>query len=276
MPQTLTESIAYANTITGPADADGMTAASVNSPLTQLANRTAYLRNQIDSGVKRFSTILSLVGLKSLTGMADGDIRLVQDYGFFRYNSAATDASAEPMVVVPAVGGGRWLAVDYLARNAANGVAGLDANGRVRTDNLPSFVYSAAPVASAVSATGDNATTVTATPVYLVRSQSFATPYGANAVFASVTISVKRGTAGNLTLSLALEDPFPTVVASTGSIYIDSTSYVPVTLTGLFRGFAASSTKTIAVYCSADANGLAYVRDPAGATFQVSTLVSVT
>lgn len=94
----------FNTTITAPTGGDARNAASVATPLEQLANRTAFLKNRLDNGVKRIRQFDDLAELKAATGLTDGEHCFVRDddyFGLYEYQIASTTPQSLPWIVVP-------------------------------------------------------------------------------------------------------------------------------------------------------------------------------
>jgi hypothetical protein len=131
MPVTLTSTNLYgAGTVSAPAAGEPRTSLSVRTGLQQLLNMTGFLKSVLDGGVTRLRTTADLAALKALTGQTTGDHAVVKNLGIYEFDAASALTVAEPVVVQPTVGGGRWLHVNR-STGVANGFATLDATAKV-------------------------------------------------------------------------------------------------------------------------------------------------
>jgi hypothetical protein len=91
MPTTLTDSVTWATSISAPASGDLRRALTVETPLQQLANRTAYLKDQTEvTGVKRIQYVADFSAAAALTGLTDGDLVLIGRYGLYIYGNTVS------------------------------------------------------------------------------------------------------------------------------------------------------------------------------------------
>jgi len=91
MPQTLTDDpSSFPVSVTAPADGDLATGSIFIASAQSLANRTAYLNQQQVQGVKKVRTVTDLTALRSIIGMANGETAIVDQYGQYKYDAAAT------------------------------------------------------------------------------------------------------------------------------------------------------------------------------------------
>jgi hypothetical protein len=136
MPGSYAGSPTYHANITPPSDGDPRTAASVRTPLQQLADRATWLKAFFDeSGVKKVRNVVQVSDLKALTGMADKEVAWVAAMAApYIYLASSIAAADDIFVVQPNSGGGRWVHPGYtiyLLRGAANGFASLNASTKV-------------------------------------------------------------------------------------------------------------------------------------------------
>lgn len=129
MPMNLLDVLTFSSPIVAPVGGDVRTAASVRAGLQGLANRTAYIKDLLDSGITKLRYVTSLAALKAITGQSTGDVVIILNetdddsvfdaMGVFYYASglsnAAQSLSGIPFIVAPDVGSGRW--VNILASN---------------------------------------------------------------------------------------------------------------------------------------------------------------
>ncbi|WP_394835830.1 hypothetical protein LVJ94_02740 [Pendulispora rubella] len=151
MPKILSETPSFEPAVSVPIDADPGNALSVEVPFQQLANHSRYLRNELDyvapahQGVRQLRTLRSLKELHAVPAShrTDNQVVLVPGYGLFTWQPAAigddTPWSIRP-ADIPASGPGRWQ-VDFSARPAAaDGLATLDAGGRLHPSQRPTWL----------------------------------------------------------------------------------------------------------------------------------------
>jgi len=96
MPTTLTESSTFTSSITVADNGDPADAGSggyIREPFQGLTNRTKYLKDVLDSGVKKIQKATTVSAMTGATGMAGGDLVLlanVSNLGLFMYVAGAT------------------------------------------------------------------------------------------------------------------------------------------------------------------------------------------
>lgn len=124
MPVTLTEADAFGASVSFPAPLDAGSVAD-GSPLKnfaqEIANRTRWVKNLLDGGVKKIRTVADLTALRGITGQANGDIAFATDSlgrrAFWLYDTSSSGAEAAPYRIKPTgfadVTAGRW--VHFLA-----------------------------------------------------------------------------------------------------------------------------------------------------------------
>ena len=132
MPANLVEDpSSYPATITVPVGSDPRNAASVRPAFQNLADRLAWIKALITSGMPRVRWV-SAADLIALTGMSTGDIAVVRGgsapLSIVTYASGSSATDNPPYVYTPTAGGGRWLNVlnNFLSFSAGVG----DANAR--------------------------------------------------------------------------------------------------------------------------------------------------
>lgn len=104
----------YPANVVAPSDGDQRNAASMQVALTQLADRTAWLRDQIDgagTGVERIRTVADFTALAAITApnRADGDFAVVVGFGLYRFSAASLAQTDGVAAIEPAAGAGCWL-----------------------------------------------------------------------------------------------------------------------------------------------------------------------
>jgi hypothetical protein len=147
MSGTITESEVYSPSVTSIEDGDDASGAIATAPLQQLANRTKYLKGQLDAGALKIREAATVAALKAVTGQATGDVRLVPGLGPFRFDSAATATADDLFVITPTVGGGRWLRLDHGMRTSDLGglatMTGLTVGDLVMVPGVGIYRYTA-------------------------------------------------------------------------------------------------------------------------------------
>lgn len=132
MPMNLLDVLTFSTPIVAPVGGDVRTAASVRAGLQGLANRTAYMKDLLDSGVTKVRYVSTLAQLKAITGATAGEVCNIlvaadDDYifdnvGQFFFVPTCTDTGLTlgnvPIIVVPDDGIGRW--VNILAAAMSN------------------------------------------------------------------------------------------------------------------------------------------------------------
>lgn len=136
MPTSIT-AVATFDAPTTPLGSEARNAASLATSLQQQSNRSYYVQQLCEVlGVPRIRAVTDIAALQalSLTGITDGDLRLItgtEFFGVYRYVAASVAAAAQPWIVQPAVGSGRWIHTMYDAVGASNGLASLTGGGRL-------------------------------------------------------------------------------------------------------------------------------------------------
>lgn len=108
--------------------------AILNKNLTQLAG------GQL--AVRRIQSYPSAAAMRAATGLTDGETAYLEGRGLYRYFAAATDAPADPFVIQPDQGPGRWKLemIPASQRGQPRGVATLNAQGFVEQAPAPGTV----------------------------------------------------------------------------------------------------------------------------------------
>jgi hypothetical protein len=136
MPASIT-AVATFSAVTTPLGSEARNAASFAATVQELANRDYYLQQICEvTGVPRIRAVSDVAALQalSLSGITDGDLRLVtgtEFFGVYRYVSASVAAAAQPWIIQPTVGSGRWIHTMNDAVAASNGLASLTGGGRL-------------------------------------------------------------------------------------------------------------------------------------------------
>lgn len=139
MPTALIETPTFDNQVLVIDDGDNLEKANL-APAHQVhANRAQYLRNRVEvAGVKRVQYVASLAALKADSAHADGDTMLVGTLGVYRFAAGTSGTELSPQAVTASAGiAGTWYQAGEgpAAHNIPNGVAGLDAQGKVAVAN---------------------------------------------------------------------------------------------------------------------------------------------
>jgi hypothetical protein len=106
MPTNITDTAAFTSPVVVPADGEGATSASLLLGLQPLANRTAFLKTFVDNGIVTIRTVADFTALSALTGMADGEVAYVVDYGLYKYDAGSSATPASVWILTSAAG--RW------------------------------------------------------------------------------------------------------------------------------------------------------------------------
>lgn len=136
MPTNLTGNPVSFPTQTAPVGGDPRTASSVSTPLQNAADRTQYLKAQLEANALVYRTVLSVADLRALTVHANNQLVFVASFGeTWIYNGAGTASDDGLTVAKPddVVGNGRWFNINLLyAAGAANHAPGpLSAGGKI-------------------------------------------------------------------------------------------------------------------------------------------------
>lgn len=142
-------SASYPTNVVGPSDGDTRNAASINTGLEDLADRTAYLKAKARitaDGVQRVRTIQPSSDPPGgsdleISDVENGDIVVLLGYGVFQYVTPSAVTIDDVNVFGADDGGtGRWLRVDRKLRGLAKGVASLDSDAKVPAGQLATDV----------------------------------------------------------------------------------------------------------------------------------------
>lgn len=145
MPTNLSSTGATFPTQTAPAAGEARTSSSVATPFQNAADRAEYLKRRLDilqtddEGVRRIRTVASVADLQAVTDHPNGTVIEVAGVGLYRFDDASSLAELSPLVIKPTdvgAGVGRWIVHGYGMINVANGIAGLDTNGKLATARL--------------------------------------------------------------------------------------------------------------------------------------------
>jgi hypothetical protein len=159
MPKNLSSTGESFPTQTAPIAGEPRTAAGIELPLQNSADRTAYLKDRLDfldatkEGARRLRRFASIAALKASTDHDEGTVAQVDGVGLYQYDSASAVAELSPLVLAPTdVGGGagRWLVVGYGMLDVANGIPKLDGSAKLPTARLAAADGDGRIVASAV------------------------------------------------------------------------------------------------------------------------------
>lgn len=86
MTKTLTETSTYGSSVVVPEGGDLRRAASIETPLQTLANRTKYLQQLTEAiGVKRLRTVTDPGDAMLFTDLVQGDVVLIANHGLYRF-----------------------------------------------------------------------------------------------------------------------------------------------------------------------------------------------
>jgi hypothetical protein len=136
VPTILTPTGSYGtDNVSVPVDGDPRNAGSIQPAFQSLLDKTSATKARLDAGVNKVRTVADLTTLKGLTGMATGEHAVVKNLGLYEFDSGSALTVAEPVIVQPTVGGGRWLHVNR-STGVANGFATLDATAKVPAAQL--------------------------------------------------------------------------------------------------------------------------------------------
>jgi hypothetical protein len=123
------------------ADGDAANAANLGAAGRDNADRTTWLAAELAAiaagsraGVRKIRTATSKSALQALTGMADLDVAHLYGQGLYIYRAASSTAAADPWIIAPASGGGRWTHILLSLLGQPYGLPILDANGRLTGD----------------------------------------------------------------------------------------------------------------------------------------------
>jgi hypothetical protein len=138
-----TESGTYAPSVTKIADGDDVNAATTNTPLQALVDRSKYLKDLLDGGVQKAQVAADAAAVRALTTHANGSICAIADGKLFVYNPSSSATDDGVLVIKPTdVGGGagRWINPAYHLLS--------------RENTWSSLQHFAAVLATSVSTTG--------------------------------------------------------------------------------------------------------------------------
>jgi len=76
-----------------------------------------------------------ITALKAITGMADGHVVYVKRKGLYFYEDPDSTAEAQPWIVAPTSGTGRWFHSAYSLLNASSGLGALDSSAKLPLPN---------------------------------------------------------------------------------------------------------------------------------------------
>jgi hypothetical protein len=100
-----------------PIDGDDANGANFELPYQQLADRTAYLREETETlGVRRVRRVADFPALRAVTELFPFDLRWVVGRGLYWYDAPAAGPEEEPRSIKPASAGGLWRHVDVAYR----------------------------------------------------------------------------------------------------------------------------------------------------------------
>lgn len=140
-------SASYPANVRAPVGGESRTAASVSNGLTDLANRTAYLKGVLDDGVQKIRTLDNIAALKALTGMSTNDVAFVPGKRLYRFNGASSVAGDDDWIVTPDSVGGRWEALEHGLRESTLGglatITGLAVGDLVVVPGYGQYRYTA-------------------------------------------------------------------------------------------------------------------------------------
>jgi hypothetical protein len=138
-----TESGTYAPSVTKIADGDDVNAATTNTPLQALVDRSKYFKDLLDGGVQKAQVAADAAAVRALTTHANGSICAIADGKLFVYNPSSSATDDGVLVIKPTdVGGGagRWINPAYHLLS--------------RENTWSSLQHFAAVLATSVSTTG--------------------------------------------------------------------------------------------------------------------------
>jgi hypothetical protein len=144
MPKNLSDDPSIFPVQTSPVAGESRTAISIETPLQNSANRSAWLKSRLDyvdpsgNGARRLRAVTSIAALRALTDLTTG-VCVVDGVGLYVYMPSSTATELEPFVVKPtSVGGGagRWHWEALAALDVANGIPKLNGSARIDTSKL--------------------------------------------------------------------------------------------------------------------------------------------
>jgi len=125
MPLNLTDVNQFDAAVTVPVDGDVRNAASVQTGLQNLANRTRYISNLIANGIIQAQPVASLAALALLPPPTTNVLAFVPFWGLYTFDTASTSAALSNHIIVPSSGpaSGRWKNAEapYVALGGAGG-----------------------------------------------------------------------------------------------------------------------------------------------------------
>jgi hypothetical protein len=272
--QILLESPVFDETVQVPDGTDARTAGSLLPAFETLADRTRFFKAQLDTGIKRVREFASLGALKALTGMGDGEVALVVGLGLYRYEAAAADASAEPLVLVPNGAGGRWRHHMASIAGLAGGFASLDSpSGRVKAAQLSGNLlgaYEAVPTGVPSTLTGYTISgTSSGTAVTMITATTSPGTVSLTAgdnVLLSVKFSARRNASGGadgVVFQLVVTTSTDVRIVDEFDIELVTTESWPVTMTGVLASATANQTITnVALRAYASSTGSVQIYRP--------------
>jgi len=137
LPQNISGSgVAFPPNVRAPTDSDPANTSQLAVAFGDVADRTANLKSRLDAlnGVVSLRRVANDAALLALTAHNDGDVCLVDLFGFYEYVAALTMAPMAPWIRTPTnvgSGAGRWVLMPAGALGGPNGLSQLDANARV-------------------------------------------------------------------------------------------------------------------------------------------------
>lgn len=277
MPTTLSEASSF-DAATAPIGTDIRNAASVQTALQAQTNRTRFVFD-------RTTPLADIAALKAIASPADGLVRLVEQFGFYIFDSSSGLAESLPWVVQPTTGTGRWLHSLFSIEGNANGLANLDGSARVPLAQLPAGTASGlatldgssklvqAQTRNGIIAVNEARITVSATTTSTTfvdmtgLSVSFTAVAGDRLVIDAALLASQSGTGGfvkvvvndggaDTDVGAAITPTTSTVLATLQAVH---TVVTTGTVTARIRGLVTTGTLTIVGNASA-ANGQSRIR----------------
>lgn len=120
MPTDIPGTNTFPTNVRAPAGGDARTAASVANGLSDLADRTTYIKTLVDAGVVKIQTFATVAAMKVPTTMATNDLAFVPGLGLFRFNGASSVTGDDRFIVTPTSVGGRWERIEHGLRQASS------------------------------------------------------------------------------------------------------------------------------------------------------------
>lgn len=113
MAKNLTILSTWATNVTVPEGGDLRRASTIEVPLQHLANRTAYLKDQVDvTGVRRLRYVATTTAAAALTGLTEGDCVLIRTQGLYRFFATLQYVSVTAPWQIAVTAGGYLCHVD--------------------------------------------------------------------------------------------------------------------------------------------------------------------